>query len=82
MFESLDGLITPVTRQDAGTFGSCWPDGSEYVPAGTESAPVIVVFGSDNAAKPSQLAACAAGATLKDPIATAAANAMIADVSA
>jgi hypothetical protein len=59
MFESLVGLITPATRQNAGKPGIGAPVGGANVPAGIEAATVIVVCGNANAARLSQFSALA-----------------------
>src|SRR5262245_35776676 len=46
MFESLVGRSTPVTRQVAGMFANCSPEGSAKFPAGIDAALVMVVSGS------------------------------------
>jgi hypothetical protein len=48
MFESSDGLITPATRQNAGTSPAAGLSGGVYGPAGTATAAVIVVAGSES----------------------------------
>src|SRR5262249_4096200 len=57
MFESLVGLITPVTRQKAGTSlnGAAEPAGGVNAPGATVCAAVIVVFASLSSASFSQL---------------------------
>src|SRR6266853_5357782 len=64
MSESLAGLIVAVTRQNAGRFladaaGTPEPDGGTNAPASTGCASVMVVSGSFNAARLSQVAAMA-----------------------
>src|SRR5438552_4185446 len=61
MFESLVGLITPATRQNAGRPGIGAPVGGANVPAGIAVAIVIVVYGNANAARLSQSSALADG---------------------
>src|ERR1700691_552919 len=67
MFESDDGLITPVTRQKAGRLGRALPLGTVKPPAGTASARAIAVAGSSSLFKVSQVwaagARCAQAAT-------------------
>jgi hypothetical protein len=62
MSESLAGLIMAVTRQNAGRFladaaGTPEPDGGTNAPASTGCADVMVISGSFNAARLSQVAA-------------------------
>src|SRR5689334_4930892 len=62
MSESLAGLMVAVTRQNAGRFladaaGTPEPDGGTNAPAATGCADVMVVSGSFNAARLSQVAA-------------------------
>src|SRR5690242_11683232 len=64
MSESLAGLMVAVTRQNAGRFlvdgaGTPEPDGGTNAPASTGCADVMVVSGSFNAARLSQVAAIA-----------------------
>src|SRR6185312_205785 len=54
MSESEDGLMTPATRQNAGKFGIAFPCGGVKLPAGVDSACVIVVFGKASLLKLSQ----------------------------
>src|SRR6185312_12273949 len=54
MSESEDGLMTPATRQNAGKFGIAFPCGGVKLPAGMDSARVIVVFGKASLLKLSQ----------------------------
>src|SRR5215510_12211043 len=57
--ESLVGLITPATRQNAGNslYGVAEPDAGVNAPVATACAVVIVVLGSFNSASPSHVAA-------------------------
>src|SRR5437667_685943 len=63
MFESVEGLMTPVTRHEAGRFVSCCPLGRVKAPAGTGCAAVIAVSGSTSEDRLSQLAAIAVAGT-------------------
>src|SRR4030095_8577704 len=47
MWESDDGIRTATTRQCAGSVRDCSPRSPEYGPAGTMSAPVIVMSADD-----------------------------------
>src|SRR6476659_9752461 len=66
MFESVEGLITPLTRQKAGSSlkGAAEPVAGVNVPGATDFASVIVVFASLRSASFSQFCA-AAGLELK-----------------
>src|SRR5260221_12443036 len=57
MFESEVGLIAPATLQNAGKLAKTSPSGAVKVPAGTDCAAVIVVFGSASPAMLPQSAA-------------------------
>src|SRR6266851_8773903 len=62
MFESLVGLMTPATRQNAGRRSITLPYGVSNLPAGIDCAVVMAVSFSFKAERLSQLVACAAGA--------------------
>ena len=57
MSESLVGVIEPATRQNAGRAEKVVPSGAVNGPAGTETAAVMVVLGSERPARFSQVAA-------------------------
>src|SRR5579872_887910 len=59
IFESAAGLMTPATRQNAGTLLSAPPSGGVKSPATTDAAVLIVVLARASVDKPSQLAAAA-----------------------
>src|SRR5215475_8553778 len=68
--ESLVGLITPATRQNAGKslYGVAEPVGGANAPAATDCAAVIVVLGSFNSASPSHVAAETEPPSAKDSV--------------
>src|SRR5262245_20511151 len=76
--ESDEGLMTPVTRHDAGRPASCGPPGTANVPAGIDWADVIMVFGRGSVVRLSQLAPSAVPVIPHDVIANATAEPLIA----
>src|SRR4051812_30971940 len=65
MSESLDGLMLPATRQNAGTLASAGPAGGVNDPAATSAAVAMVIRGEASAVRLSQVAAEAGSAAKK-----------------